>query len=236
MTPEELEVSIKAYLRDYVYSSESREFTAKEPVLISSEDFYFTALRTTTKLTLTGELYGELAGQTIQLTNAYTEVSEFLPFSVCGILKAYEATWDTGGHDMPDAFLSTAGREKILRCIASAQEQVEDLEFYYDRNQRSSTLLISSPASVAMLYDEAAASESALAQPYWEQIRYSEDAWGGQDTTVEFHAWDPAANCEVYRKGYIDYAEDGTARYVYPDVLDENGQPFSFTDEELAST
>ena len=235
MTPEELEVSIKAYLRDYVYSSESREFTAKEPVLISSEDFYFTALRTTTKLTLTGELYGELAGQTIQLTNAYTEVSANIPYTVCGILKAYEATWDTGGHDMPDAFLSTAGREKILRCIASAQEQVEDLEFYYDRNQRSSTLLISSPASVAMLYDEAAASESALAQPYWEQIRYSEDAWGGQDTTVEFHAWDPAANCEVYRKGYIDYAEDGTVRYVYPDVLDENGQPFSFTDEELAS-
>ena len=235
MTPEELEVSIKTYLRDYVYFSESREFTAKEPVLISSEDFYFTALRTTTKLTLTGELYGELAGQTIQLTNAYTEVSANIPYTVCGILKAYEATWDTGGHDMPDAFLSTAGREKILRCIASAQEQVEDLEFYYDRNQRSSTLLISSPASVAMLYDEAAASESALAQPYWEQIRYSEDAWGGQDTTVEFHAWDPAANCEVYRKGYIDYAEDGTARYVYPDVLDENGQPFSFTDEELAS-
>ena len=235
MTPEELEVSIKAYLRDYVYSSESREFTAKEPVLISSEDFYFTALRTTTKLTLTGELYGELAGQTIQLTNAYTEVSANIPYTVCGILKAYEATWDTGGHDMPDAFLSTAGREKILRCIASAQEQVEDLEFYYDRNQRSSTLLISSPESVAMLYDEAAASESALAQPYWEQIRYSEDAWGGQDTTVEFHAWDPAANCEVYRKGYIDYAEDGTVRYVYPDVLDENGQPFSFTDEELAS-
>lgn len=235
MTPEELEVSIKTYLRDYVYFSESREFTAKEPVLISSEDFYFTALRTTTKLTLTGELYGELAGQTIQLTNAYTEVSANIPYTVCGILKAYEATWDTGGHDMPDAFLSTAGREKILRCIASAQEQVEDLEFYYDRNQRSSTLLISSPASVAMLYDEAAASESALAQPYWEQIRYSEDAWGGQDTTVEFHAWDPAANCEVYRKGYIDYAEDGTVRYVYPDVLDENGQPFSFTDEELAS-
>ena len=235
MTPEELEVSIKAYLRDYVYFSESREFTAKEPVLISSEDFYFTALRTTTKLTLTGELYGELAGQTIQLTNAYTEVSANIPYTVCGILKAYEATWDTGGHDMPDAFLSTAGREKILRCIASAQEQVEDLEFYYDKNQRSSTLLISSPASVAMLYDEAAASESALAQPYWEQIRYSEDAWGGQDTTVEFHAWDPAANCEVYRKGYIDYAEDGTVRYVYPDVLDENGQPFSFTDEELAS-
>ena len=235
MTPEELEVSIKAYLRDYVYFSESREFTAKEPVLISSEDFYFTALRTTTKLTLTGELYGELAGQTIQLTNAYTEVSANIPYTVCGILKAYEATWDTGGHDMPDAFLSTAGREKILRCIASAQEQVEDLEFYYDKNQRSSTLLISSPASVAMLYDEAVASESALAQPYWEQIRYSEDAWGGQDTTVEFHAWDPAANCEVYRKGYIDYAEDGTVRYVYPDVLDENGQPFSFTDEELAS-
>ena len=235
MTPEELEVSIKTYLRDYVYFSESREFTAKEPVLISSEDFYFTALRTTTKLTLTGELYGELAGQTIQLTNAYTEVSANIPYTVCGILKAYEATWDTGGHDMPDAFLSTAGREKILRCIASAQEQVEDLEFYYDKNQRSSTLLISSPASVAMLYDEAAASESALAQPYWEQIRYSEDAWGGQDTTVEFHAWDPAANCEVYRKGYIDYAEDGTVRYVYPDVLDENGQPFSFTDEELAS-
>ena len=235
MTPEELEVSIKAYLRDYVYFSESREFTAKEPVLIPSEDFYFTALRTTTKLTLTGELYGELAGQTIQLTNAYTEVSANIPYTVCGILKAYEATWDTGGHDMPDAFLSTAGREKILRCIASAQEQVEDLEFYYDRNQRSSTLLISSPASVAMLYDEAAASESALAQPYWEQIRYSEDAWGEQDTTVEFHAWDPAANCEVYRKGYIDYAEDDTARYVYPDVLDENGQPFSFTDEELAS-
>ncbi len=235
MTPEELEVSIKAYLRDYVYFSESREFTAKEPVLISSEDFYFTALRTTTKLTLTGELYGELAGQTIQLTNAYTEVSANIPYTVCGILKAYEATWDTGGHDMPDAFLSTAGREKILRCIASAQEQVEDLEFYYDKNQRSSTLLISSPASVAMLYDEAVASESTLAQPYWEQIRYSEDAWGGQDTTVEFHAWDPAANCEVYRKGYIDYAEDGTVRYVYPDVLDENGQPFSFTDEELAS-
>ena len=235
MTPEELEVSIKTYLRDYVYFSESREFTAKEPVLISSEDFYFTALRTTTKLTLTGELYGELAGQTIQLTNAYTEVSANIPYTVCGILKAYEATWDTGGHDMPDAFLSTAGREKILRCIASAQEQVEDLEFYYDKNQRSSTLLISSPASVAMLYDEAAASESALAQPYWEQIRYSEDAWGGQDTTVEFHAWDPAANCEVYRKGYIDYAEDGTVRYVYPDVLDENGPPFSFTDEELAS-
>ena len=235
MTPEELEISIKTYLRDYVYFSESREFTAKEPVLISSEDFYFTALRTTTKLTLTGELYGELAGQTIQLTNAYTEVSANIPYTVCGILKAYEATWDTGGHDMPDAFLSTAGREKILRCIASAQEQVEDLEFYYDKNQRSSTLLISSPASVAMLYDEAAASESALAQPYWEQIRYSEDAWGGQDTTVEFHAWDPAANCEVHRKGYIDYAEDGTVRYVYPDVLDENGPPFSFTDEELAS-
>lgn len=236
MTPEELEISIKTYLRTYVINfSESKDLTAKEPVLIPAEDFYFTALRTTTKLTLTGELYGELAGQTIQLTNAYTEVSANIPYTVCGILKAYEATWDTGGHDMPDAFLSTAGREKILRCIASAQEQVEDLEFYYDKNQRSSTLLISSPASVAMLYDEAVASESALAQPYWEQIRYSEDAWGGQDTTVEFHAWDPAANCEVYRKGYIDYAEDGTARYVYPDVLDENGQPFSFTDEELAS-
>ena len=236
MTPEELEISIKTYLRTYVINfSESKDLTAKEPVLIPAEDFYFTALRTTTKLTLTGELYGELAGQTVQLTNAYTEVSANIPYTVCGILKAYEATWDTGGHDMPDAFLSTAGREKILRCIASAQEQVEDLEFYYDKNQRSSTLLISSPASVAMLYDEAVASESALAQPYWEQIRYSEDAWGGQDTTVEFHAWDPAANCEVYRKGYIDYAEDGTARYVYPDVLDENGQPFSFTDEELAS-
>ena len=236
MTPEELEISIKTYLRTYVINfSESKDLTAKEPVLIPAEDFYFTALRTTAKLTLAGELYGDLNGQTIQLTNAYTEVSANIPYTVCGILKAYEATWDTGGHDMPDAFLSTAGREKILRCIASAQEQVEDLEFYYDRNQRSSTLLISSPESVAMLYDEAAASESALAQPYWEQIRYSEDAWGGQDTTVEFHAWDPAANCEVYRKGYIDYAEDGTARYVYPDVLDENGQPFSFTDEELAS-
>ena len=162
-------------------------------------------------------------------------MSANIPYTVCGILKAYEATWDTGGHDLPDAFLSTAGREKILRCIASAQEQVEDLEFHYDKNQRSSTLLISGPASVAALYDEATTAENALAQPYWEQVRYSENVWGGQDTSVEFHAWDPAANCEVTLDGYIDYAEDGTAHYVYPDVLDENGQPFSFTDEDLAS-
>ena len=236
MTPEELEISVKTYLRVYVlYSSESKELTTKEPVLIPAEDFYFTALRTTTKLTLAGELYGDLDGQTIQLTNAYTEVSANIPYTVCGILKAYEATWDTGGHDLPDAFLSTAGREKILRCIASAQEQVEDLEFHYDKNQRSSTLLISGPASVAALYDEATAAENALAQPYWEQVRYSENVWGGQDTSVEFHAWDPAANCEVTLDGYIDYAEDGAAHYVYPDVPDENGQPFSFTDEDLAS-
>ena len=236
MTPEELETSIKTYLRTYVLNfSDSKDLTAKEPILIPFEDFYFTALRSAAKLTLAGEVYGDLNGQTIQLTNDYTEVSANIPYTVCGILKAYEATWDTGGHDMPDAFLSAAGREKIHRGIASAQEQVEDLEFHYDKNQRSSTLLISSPASVAELYDETAAAEGALAQPYWEQIRYSENVWDSQDMTVEFHAWDPAANCEVTLDGYIDYTEDGTAHYVYPGVLDENGQPFSFTDEDLAS-
>ena len=234
MTPEQLDASISTYIR--LYSSallSDKIITTNEPVLIPCEDFYFTAIHSVTKQTLAGECYAELDGQTIQLTNDYTEVSANIPYTVCGILKSYEATWNSGGHDLPDAFLAPAGQEKINRSIAYAEEQVTDLRFYYDEAQRTATLLVGGEASAAALYTALAGEEQALESPFWEQMVYHEPTPDGNVERVRFHGWDPAENCDAFREGYVTYDESGSESYVFPDIPGEDGQPFSYTAEEL---
>ena len=232
MTPEQLDTSFELYLSQYAPNHPMRivETTTVKPVLVSGADYPLSLACRESKATLNGEAFGEQDGETIVTTHSYDDLSANVPYTVCGILKAYEATWDTGGHALPDAFLSESGRALLEKNLTLAEQQVEDLGtgWAWDGN----CILLRSDRPLAELYDAAIKADQSLEHGYYSLSTYFAGDNGLPYDSVSFEGWDAEKQESVTYNGLWKFAEDGTEYYVFPDVLDENGQPFQFTAEE----
>ena len=232
MTPEQLDISLAHYLAVYAPDRPMRiaETTTVRPILVTGADYPLSLACRESKATLNGEAFGEQDGETIVTTHSYDDLSANVPYTVCGILKAYEATWDTGGHALPDAFLSESGRAMLNRNLNLAREQVEDLNTGW--TPAGNCILLRSDRPLAELYAAAVEADQSLGNGYYSLYTYFAGDNGLPYDSVEFWGWDPVAEEIVIRQGIWEFAEDGTELYIFPDVLDENGQPFRFTNEE----
>lgn len=137
-------------------------------ILIPFGDKTIGVMQTKGCLTLVGAGYGEDTGTHIESTRAYSAMNLKMTYKVSGVLKGYEATWDTGGHTMPDAFVSAAGAAVLDDGIAAAKAELSDLVVTpYDE-----TLLLYSDENAADFYHEMAAVYEPLAEPHYEVELY----------------------------------------------------------------
>ena len=230
MTPEQLEQSFMSYLSKYTPDKPMSisEMTTVEPVLVPCEGYGLTLLCSERKQMLNGAVFGEKNGQTFTLTHEYTGMSANVPYTVCGVIKAYEATWDAGGYDLPDAFLSEAGYAVLQENLDFAEEFVDDLMVY--RTSEESCLL-RSERSLAELYEVVAEADRSIERGHYDLYQNTADMTGLPYDTVEFWGWDPEIGM-VERDGIWEMDDTGLSWYTFPDVLDENGQPLRFSEAD----
>ena len=172
MTPEQLDISLAHYLAVYAPDRPMRiaETTTVRPILVTGADYPLSLACREAKATLNGEAFGEQDGETIVTTHSYDDLSANVPYTVCGILKAYEATWDTGGHALPDAFLSESGRAMLDRNLNLAREQVEDLNTGW--TPAGNCILLRSDRPLAELYAAAVEADQSLGNGYYSLYTY----------------------------------------------------------------
>ena len=232
MTPDQLDTSFTFYLQQYAprHPMHITELVSIEPLLVAGADFPLTLSCREERSTLSGEAFGERKGQTIITSRTYDGLRANIPYTVCGILKAYEATWDSGGHRLPSAFLSASGRSILERNLDLATQQVDDLITGWSPNDNC--LLLRSELPLAEFYDAVIKADQSLAHGCYNLYRNHAGENGLPYDTVRFEGWDPEKQEVVRLDGLWKFNEDGTEYYVFPDVLDGNGQPYQFTAEE----
>ena len=164
MSPAQLDTSLLTYLGKYARNGllSPSDVTVNEPILYGMEDYNITVLRRIDKRALHGRGYGPLEGQTFAMSSDYLQMTANLHYTVCGILKAYEGTWDSGGHDLPDAFLSAEGRRAIEEGVQYVMSDLPDLAMTSVANN---TLLLRREGSVASFYADMAEQYSAISEP-----------------------------------------------------------------------
>lgn len=168
MTDEQIDEVFDAYLFDmrHVFNTTTGRSNAR--ILVPFGDKTVGVMQTKSRTTLVGAGYGEDTGTQIESGRAYSYMTLNQTYTVSGILKGYEATWDTGGHTMPDAFVSPAGAAVLTDGIAAAKAELSDLVV----TQYDETLLLYSDESVVDFYNEMAAVYAPLAEPRYDVELY----------------------------------------------------------------
>lgn len=168
MTDAQVDELFNAYLFDMRHIFNTTNGRSNSRILVPFGDRSISVTQTKSRLTLVGAGYGENTGAQLESSRGYSVMTLGMTYTVSGVLKGYEATWDTGGHTMPDAFLSTAGASVLDDGIAAAKAELSDLTVTpYD-----DTLLLYSDENAADFYNEMAAVYEPLAEPHYEVELY----------------------------------------------------------------
>ena len=163
MTDEQIGELYNAYLFDMRHVFGTTNGRANARILVPFGDKTVCVMQSKTRTTLVGEGYGENTGTQVESSRAYSYMTLNQTYTVSGILKGYEATWDTGGHTLPDAFVSPAGAAMLTDGVAAAKAELPDLVV----QQYDETLLLYSDEGAVDFYNEMAAVYQPLAKPHY---------------------------------------------------------------------
>ncbi len=174
MTDEQIDEVFDAYLfgmRNVFGTTNGR---SNGRILVPYGDRSLSVTQTKSRITLVGAGYGEDTGTQIENGRTYSAMTLGVTYTVSGILKGYEAIWDTGGHTMPDAFVSPTGAALLNGGVDAAKTELSDLSVApYDE-----TLLLCSDENAVDFYNEMAAVYAPLAEPRYEVETYFNQTYG----------------------------------------------------------
>ena len=174
MTDEQIDELFNAYLFGMRNIFSSTNGRSNGRILVPYGDRSLSVTQTKSRITLVGAGYGEETGTQIENGRTYSAMTLGVTYTVSGILKGYEATWDTGGHTMPDAFVSPTGAALLNGGVEAAKAELSDLSVApYDE-----TLLLYSDENAVDFYNEMAAVYEPLAEPRYEVELYFNQTYG----------------------------------------------------------
>lgn len=99
-----------------------------EPYLLGGEDNQEILRKVYYSTYLQGKGFGDYRKQE-GVIYSYRDLKLRKSYKVCGILQSYAGTWDLGGIDMPDAFISAEAADAAEQRIEEIKEEVPDLVF-----------------------------------------------------------------------------------------------------------
>lgn len=169
MTPEQIETLYQSYLKEGISLYLTNNSRSNERILIPYEPASVCVVQTVSKTALYGSGFGEFRGSVIQTGRTYSYMVMTVTYTVSGILRGYESTWDAGGHVLPDAFVSEAGEALLCDGIQAAQDALADLTV----PDSSDTLLLYSEEDTPDFYAQMAAVYIAAAEPRYDVFSYT---------------------------------------------------------------
>ena len=213
MTEEQLNTSFLTYLSTYLWMSplSPSDITVNEPKLYGRENFNMTVLKRIDKRALHGIGYGPLEGKIFSMNSDYLQMTANVHYTVCGILKAYEGTWDSGSHALPDAFLSAEGRQAIEEGVQYVKDDLPDLAM---TSVATTTLLMKSEDSAAGFYTDMAEVYRSISEPTYRLDHSYDERW--RTTTGIITGLIPGTDT---RRSW-EFSTNGDTVFI-PDDLDE---------------
>ena len=213
MTEEQLNTSFLTYLSTYLWMSplSPSDITVNEPKLYGRENFNMTVLKRIDKRALHGIGYGPLEGKIFSMNSDYLQMTANVHYTVCGILKAYEGTWDSGSHALPDAFLSAEGRQAIEDGVQYVKDDLPDLAM---TSVATTTLLMKSEGSAAGFYTDMTEVYRSISEPTYRLDHSYDERW--RTTTGIITGLIPGTDT---RRSW-EFSTNGDTVFI-PDDLDE---------------
>lgn len=217
MSEEQIETLYQSYLENGIQLYYNMSSRSNERVLVPYDGATISVVQTVSRVTLQGMGYGEYRGTSIALGKASSYMTMAVSYTVTGIIKGYASTWDSGGHTMPNAFVSEAGAELVMGAVSAAKAAIPELivpEF-------SDTLLLQSSGDAAEFYEEMAETYIAAAEPRYTVELYTNRTYNNTEGFLTGALETPNENGETVYKSFSFSTRNGQ---VF--VGTENGEPF----------
>lgn len=228
LSEEQYRQLFEAYCDNVIKLFATQDSRTNARVLVPFDGGTLSVMETKSKQTLIGTGFSdEYYNTSVATGRTYSYMNFAKTYTVTGILKGYEATWDSGGNTLPDAFVSAAGQQLVAEAAEAASAYLDDLVL----PTQSDTLLLCSDGDAATFYTEMAAVYESVAQPRYEVETYTDRTYLGTqvlvtgmyyDTTADGGeiAWQQSLSCQTRSGRVFAYRTETSLGNSMPQLSD----------------
>ena len=231
LTQEQQDTVLREWAEKYKNEFAHPYSTTYENLLYGYEGLDLLAEQVTETCYLRGKGFGSMCEQIVVTGHNYSRLIVKGSYTVCGTVKAYEAAWDGGGQDLPDAFLHPDGAGAVSGAVAMVRQKLPLLQ----PEMTTDTLLVGGAENAAELYETLAERYLDGRQPRYEvedtvSIFGGTGAHGGVDLSgigqVVLSGLDADGevahlNGSFYGDSYVFLSDEGSTVTLRPEELDD---------------